>query len=117
VTFDGTPPAPEKLAVTKAPEKCGTEHVSDALMIGAGQGIRYVVVSIDKPPPGQVDTTREAEIDQQGCRFTPYAVMLPAVPSWRCIIAMASCIACTRSAKQSVVPQSPPWLYQDYLHP
>jgi plastocyanin len=78
VTFDGTPPAPEKLQVTKDPEKCGTEQVSEALVIGEGKGIQYVVVSIANAPSGQLDTAREVELDQQGCRFTPHVVVVPA---------------------------------------
>lgn len=78
VTFDGTPPPPEKLPVTKDPEKCGTEHVSEALVIGEGKGIQYVVVSIANAPPGQLDAASEVELDQQGCRFTPHVVVVPA---------------------------------------
>jgi plastocyanin len=99
VTFDGTPPPPETLQVTKDPEKCGTEQVSEALVIGEGKGIQYVVVSIAHAPPGKrqekdhekdkekeekgekgerEEKAAEVELDQQGCRFTPHVVVVPA---------------------------------------
>lgn len=78
VTFDGTPPTLEKYQVTKDPEKCGTEQVSEALVVGEGKGIQYVVVSLANAPPGKGDTSREVELDQQGCRFRPHVVLLQA---------------------------------------
>jgi hypothetical protein len=100
VTFAGTPPPPEKLQVTKDAEKCGTEQVSEALVVGEGQGIQYVVVSLLNAPPGKrqekddakADREKEkpgekgereeksdgVELDQRGCRFTPHVVLLPA---------------------------------------
>jgi plastocyanin len=79
VTFDGTPPAPEKLPVSKDPDKCGTEQVSEALVVGEGKGIQYVVVSLADAPPGQVEVPADGvELDQRGCRFTPHVVVVPA---------------------------------------
>jgi hypothetical protein len=79
VTFDGTPPAPEKLPVSKDPDKCGTEQVSEALVVGEGKGIQYVVVSLADAPPGKVEVPADGvELDQRGCRFTPHVVVLPA---------------------------------------
>jgi plastocyanin len=95
VTYDGTPPSPETLQVTKDPEKCGTEQVSEALVVGEGKGIRYVVVSIVNAPPGKKQEkgeekegkeekgeregkSAEVELDQHGCRFIPRVVVLPA---------------------------------------
>jgi plastocyanin len=95
VTFDGTPPPPETLQVTKDPDKCGTEQVSEALVVGEGKGIQYVVVSIANATPGKGHEkdeekeekgrkgereakSAEVELDQHGCRFMPHVVVLPA---------------------------------------
>jgi hypothetical protein len=79
VTFDGTPPPPKAFKVTKDPEKCGTEQALEALVVGEDKGVRYVVVSMVKAPPGKLEIPAGGvELDQQGCRFTPHVVLLPA---------------------------------------
>ena len=79
VTFDGAPPSPKQMKVTKDSLKCGTEQVSEALVVGEDNGTQHVVVSIVNAPPGQGDLPpRKVVLDQRGCRFTPHVVVLPA---------------------------------------
>lgn len=80
VTFDGTPPPPKKIQVTKDHEKCGAEQLSEELLVGDGNGVQNVVVSIIEPPTGKAITAlpQKVEIDQRGCRFIPHVVIMPA---------------------------------------
>ena len=79
VTFDGTPPPPKVLQVTKDADKCGPEQTSEALVIGAEKGVQYAVVSVVNAQPGQpAAPSGKVELDQQKCRFTPRIVLLPA---------------------------------------
>ncbi|MCZ6873883.1 MAG: carboxypeptidase regulatory-like domain-containing protein [bacterium] len=79
VTFDGTPPPPETIKVTKDTHKCGTELLLETLLVGEGKGIWNVVVSIVNAPPGKLDVPPGGVVlDQRGCRFRPPVVLLPA---------------------------------------
>lgn len=81
VTFDGTPPPPKVLQVTKDADKCGAEQSAEALVVGDDKGVQYVVVSIVNAPAGtKADKDQRAdkvELDQQRCRFTPHVLLLP----------------------------------------
>ena len=46
VKFDGPPPAPGKIQVTKDPEVCGQEKVAPELLVAASGGIANAVVSV-----------------------------------------------------------------------
>ncbi len=79
VTFGGVPPPPEKIKITKNTNKCGTEQVSEALIVDKDNGIQNVVVSIGNAPPGKVDIPPGGVVlDQRGCRFRPHVLLLPA---------------------------------------
>jgi plastocyanin len=92
VTFDGTPPPPKVLQVTKDIDKCGPEQPSEALVVDADKGVQYVVVSIVNAPSGkrEKDDDKDQEgkkeekhhekvvLDQQRCRFTPHVLLVPA---------------------------------------
>jgi plastocyanin len=82
ITYAGAPPAPKPIDITKDPEICGrTPLVDDALVVGADRGILNVVVRIadpgDNPKPMPAPAT-PAAIDQNGCRFAPRIVLVPA---------------------------------------
>src|SRR5262245_18979303 len=46
VKFDGTPPAPAKINVSKDPEVCGKDKVNPELIVGPDGGIANVVVAV-----------------------------------------------------------------------
>ena len=80
VGFEGTPPEPKPVVITKDRSVCGaTGHTSEKLVVGEGGGVRYAVVSIEgisrgKAFPGDQRPT----IDQRGCWFIPHVVTVPA---------------------------------------
>ena len=82
VTYDGTPPAPAKIEVTKDPEVCGKESkekVNPVLLVGPGGGIANVVVTVKatKGKKLEVPTTNPV-FDQKTCEFHPHVLVFPA---------------------------------------
>jgi plastocyanin len=81
VTFDGTPPAPRPITITKDEAVCGrTPLFDESLVVGPGGGVKNTLVRIvdagDAPPlPAP---TPNATIDQNGCRFVPRVRIVPA---------------------------------------
>ena len=79
VTYEGTPPAPAKIEVTKDPEVCGKDKTAPNLVIGQGNGIANVVVVVQatkgkKPEPAAVNPV----FDQKMCEFRPHILAFPA---------------------------------------
>src|SRR5690349_25078328 len=76
VKYQGDPPAPAKIAVTKDNEVCGKEKDSPDLMVGADKGIANVVVHITNIQKGKKLTPGTAMFDQIGrasCRERGYS--------------------------------------------
>ena len=79
VKFDGAPPAPGKIIVSKDPEVCGKDKVAPELLVAADGGIANVVVAVkaskgkklDLPVPNPV-------VDQKTCEFHPHVLVFPA---------------------------------------
>lgn len=73
VRFVGTPPRLEPLRVNKNRDVCGDRKESEALVVGAGGGVKGSVVLIEgvargkKPPP-------DAVLDNRGCLFVPHVL-------------------------------------------
>jgi len=82
ITYAGDPPAPRPIEITKDPEICGrTPLVDDALVVGADRGILNVVVRIADPgdnPRPMPAPPAPAALDQDGCRFVPRIILVPA---------------------------------------
>ena len=81
VTYAGTAPAPKPITVTKDETVCGkTPLVDDSLLVGAGGGVRNVVVRIVDPKdaPPMPASTPNISVDQNGCRFVPRVRIVPA---------------------------------------
>jgi hypothetical protein len=80
VTFDGEPPAPEKLAVTKDNAVCGESKTSPDLIVGSDKGIQNVVVRITNIAKGKAMTvpTTNPTFDQKGCEYSPHVLLFPA---------------------------------------
>jgi plastocyanin len=80
VSYEGTPPAPEKLPVTKDKPVCGEEKNSPDLVVGDSGGIKNVVVrltNISKGKAMEVPATNPV-FDQKGCEYHPHVLMFPA---------------------------------------
>jgi hypothetical protein len=79
VKFDGTPPTPEKIPVTKDPDVCGKEKVKPDVLAGAGGGLANVVVVVkaSKGKKLEVPTTNPV-FDQKTCEFHPHIFAFPA---------------------------------------
>ena len=80
VVFEGTPPAPEPVAITKDRTVCGaSKHTSEALVVGDNGGIRDAVVAIESIARGKAFPAGGRPIlDQRGCWFVPHVQLLPA---------------------------------------
>ena len=79
VTYEGQPPAPTKIEVTKDPEVCGKDKMAPSLVIGPGNGIANVVVVVQatkgkKPEPPAANPV----FDQKTCEFHPHVLAFPA---------------------------------------
>ncbi len=80
VKYQGEPPAPAKIAVTKDNEVCGKEKTSPDLEVGPNKGIKNAVVYIKDITKGkkmEVPATHP-EFDQKGCEYHPHVLAFPA---------------------------------------
>ena len=78
VKYQGDPPAPAKVPVTKDNEVCGKEKDSPDLIVGADKGIANVVVRITNIQKGKKLTPGTATFDQKGCEYNPHVLAFPA---------------------------------------
>lgn len=83
VKYAGTPPAPEKIEITKDQAKCGTEaegKFKEDLVVGAGGGIANAVVHIKGIAKGKAfpGGDQPPTLDQRVCQFRPHVVLVPA---------------------------------------
>jgi hypothetical protein len=79
VKFDGTPPAPGKVTVSKDPQVCGTDKVAPELRVAAGGGIANVVVVVKATKGKKLDLPAQNPVfDQKGCEFHPHVLVFPA---------------------------------------
>ncbi len=80
VVFEGTPPAPRPVAITKDKTVCGaSKRTSEALVVGDDGGIRDAVVAIESIARGKAfPAGGRPLLDQRGCWFAPHVQLLPA---------------------------------------
>jgi plastocyanin len=80
VTYEGTPPPPTKIEVTKDPEVCGKDpKTAPGLLIGQGNGIANVVVTVQATKGKKLDVpTTNPVFDQKTCEFHPHVLAFPA---------------------------------------
>jgi hypothetical protein len=80
VKYQGDPPAPAKIAVTKDNEVCGKEKESPDLIVGADKGIANVVVRISNIQKGKklAPAATPPVFDQKGCEYSPHVLAFPA---------------------------------------
>ena len=81
VMFDGVPPQPEALTVSKDVEVCGkTEKFPEALLVGPDKGIKNAVVFLQSVTGGQSLSMPASNpaIDQLDCVYDPHVLLVPA---------------------------------------
>jgi plastocyanin len=80
VKFQGTPPAPKTIEVTKDKEVCGAhgDLKAEDLIVGANGGIENAVVSITNITKGKPMTPADVTLDQHGCKYVPHVLLFPA---------------------------------------
>ena len=82
VKFDGTPPAPKKIEVTKDQEVCaknGPEITDPALIVSSGGGIQDVAVVVKATKGKALEVpTEPVTFDQNGCVYKPHVLAFPA---------------------------------------
>ncbi len=71
VTFAGPPPALEPLRVNKNRDVCGERVPSEALVLGAGGGVKGSVVMLEGIGRGK-RAGAEVVLDNSGCLFAPH---------------------------------------------
>ena len=79
VKYGGTPPAPEKFAVTKDATVCGQEKTKPDLIVGSDGGIANVMVIVKASKGKKMDVPAEpVSFDQKGCEYHPHVLAVPA---------------------------------------
>jgi len=77
VKYDGTPPTPKTVEVTKDKEVCGlVKHINEDLIVDSGGGIANAVVVV-KGAKGDLKPAT-VKFDQKGCRYDPHVLAFPA---------------------------------------
>lgn len=80
VKFDGKPPAPRELDVTKDRDVCGAHKLYDqSLVVGQNGGIANAVVTLPGIAAGKpFKPETDVKFDQKGCEYTPHVAAFPA---------------------------------------
>src|SRR5690242_8406470 len=61
------------LPIVKDGAVCGRDVPNEAVVVGPDRGLANVVVSVrGLKPPGPLAATRDAVLDQVGCRYVPH---------------------------------------------
>lgn len=77
VKYDGTPPAPRKVEVTKDKDVCALHpHFDEELIVDSGGGIANAVVIV-KGAKGDLKPG-DVKFDQKGCDYTPHVLAFEA---------------------------------------
>src|SRR3989454_9253944 len=73
ITYNGKPPPPKKIMITKDPKICGTSRDDDTFEIAPDGGVRNVVVYLADIKSGKkVEGEMKPELDQKGCHYQPH---------------------------------------------
>jgi plastocyanin len=79
VTLEGTAPPPAKIEVSKDPEVCGKDKVAPNLLLGQGNGIANVVVTVQATKGKKAEVPAQNPVfDQKMCEFHPHVLVFPA---------------------------------------
>ncbi|MFQ5912078.1 MAG: carboxypeptidase regulatory-like domain-containing protein [Nitrospinota bacterium] len=78
VRFEGKVPAPEKLAITKNEEICGTQpRLSEEFVVSGKGGLANAVVSLIGVEKGKAFPKKSPRIIQRKCWFVPRVSLIP----------------------------------------
>ncbi len=78
ITYNGKPPAPKQIPITKDPKICGTTHDDDTFVIGKDGGVKNVVVYLSDITSGKkMDADMKPVLDQKGCHYEPHVQVVP----------------------------------------
>src|SRR5438105_1931357 len=78
ITYNGKPPAPKKVVITKDPKVCGTSRDDDTFSIAADGGVKNVVVYLSDISSGKkFDADMKPVLDQKGCHYEPHVQVVP----------------------------------------
>jgi len=81
VMLVGNAPQAKKIEITKDKERCGSEKVSEELVVSADRGIKNSVVSVVGGKGSVAKAEGPATLDQKGCSFNPHVlVVAPGAP-------------------------------------
>jgi len=73
VSYDGTPPPPEKVTITQDPATCGTSRELDEWQVSSSGGVKEAVVYlVDIKSGKKMDFPSTPLLDQKGCRYQPH---------------------------------------------
>ena len=78
ITYNGKPPPPKKITITKDPKICGASRDDDTFVIAADGGVKNVVVYLQDIKSGKpMDGDMKPVLDQQGCHYVPHVQVVP----------------------------------------
>ncbi|MEO6096059.1 MAG: hypothetical protein ABIW76_10330 [Fibrobacteria bacterium] len=77
IKIKGKAPADEMKVVSKNPEQCGAKIAAQKYVTGAGGGLQFAVVMIDKIAEGKKAAAGEIFYDNTNCKFTPHVLVAP----------------------------------------
>ena len=79
VTYTGTPPKMRPIDMAKEPT-CAKQHptpvMTETVVTGTGNTLRYVVVYISGGAPAAAQATTVVRYDQRGCEYLPHVVAM-----------------------------------------
>lgn len=77
VSYDGTPPPPEKVTITQDPATCGTSRELDEWQVSSSGGVKEAVVYlVDIKSGKKMDFPAAPVLDQKGCRYQPHVQII-----------------------------------------
>jgi hypothetical protein len=78
ITYNGKPPAPQKVAVTRDSKVCGPFRADETFIVGADGGVKNVVVYLSDVASGKkMDRDLKPVLDQKDCNYLPRLQVVP----------------------------------------
>lgn len=75
VSFVGTPPVRERLVIATDTAVCGTEALSNAVLVSPGGGLMNAVINLRDVRRGKPWQDRKYTLGQHACRFEPHVML------------------------------------------
>jgi hypothetical protein len=78
ITYNGRPPSPQKIVVTRDNKVCGTSRADDTFIVAADGGVKNVVVYLSDVAAGKImDRDVKPVLDQKECNYVPRLQVVP----------------------------------------